>query len=77
MEAILTKFLDPAHTGGAPRTYATCESGSTTVSWDYSIGTEDNHRTAACKLVATLGWKPKDIHTGSLKDGSYVHVLEF
>lgn len=56
--------------------------------WDYGIGVEDNHRTAAERLLAKFAQEDsakyggeKEIHhwggfaTGTLSDGRFVHVL--
>lgn len=77
MQAIQTKYLGPTNHRGA-RIKATCDSGSVTVSWDYSHNVEDNHRLAAEALSLKLGWlmvTHGTVHTGSLPDGSFCHVF--
>jgi hypothetical protein len=87
MQAITTKFHDPTNRLGS-RIKASCERGSLTVSWDYALGIEANHRAACDALLAkfatedherTPGTLPSDHHwgefvTGQTKD-TMVHVL--
>jgi len=54
MQAIQTKFHPPTNTRGA-RYKATCRAGSVTVSCDYSLNDENNHKIAAMALCAKLG----------------------
>jgi len=54
-QAITTKFLGPTNSRGA-RVKAVAEAGSVTVNWDYSLGIEGNHTSAAKALAAKLEW---------------------
>jgi len=62
MQAIQTKYLGPTNHRGS-RVKAACEAGSMTVSWDYALNVEENHKAAANMLKTKLGWK------GSLETG--------
>lgn len=87
MQAIQTKYMRVTGSKGA-RIKAECERGSLTISWDYALNADENHvkaRQAMCekfaeednKLYGTplmhSSWL-KQWHTGTLKDGSFVHV---
>lgn len=86
MQAIETKYLGPTNTLGS-RIKASCERGSITVQWDYSLGVEDNHRAAAARLLAKFSQEDsakyggRESHhwgefvTGTLPDGRFAHVL--
>ena len=86
MQAIETKYLGPTNTLGS-RIKASCERGSLTVQWDYSLGVEDNHRAAAARLLATFAQEDcakygggeshhwGEFVAGTLPDGRFVHVL--
>lgn len=88
MQAITTKFHGPTNRLGA-RIKARCERGSLTVSWDYAIGIEANHRVACEALLAKFamedhertpaGTLPSDHHWGEFVTGqtgyAMVHVL--
>lgn len=76
MQAIQTKFIGPTNTKG-DRVKASCDAGSITVPWDYSLGQEENHVAAAEALRAKLGWTEEfygKLVTGSLGN-TYVHVF--
>ncbi len=55
-QAITTKFLGPTNTRGS-RIKATAFAGSVTVEYDHGLNQADNHKAAAQKLAARLGWK--------------------
>ncbi|TPV94114.1 MAG: hypothetical protein B7733_17015 [Myxococcales bacterium FL481] len=55
MQAIETEYLCPTNYQGG-RIRATCQAKSITVPWDYALGTDENHRMAACALLTSLGW---------------------
>jgi hypothetical protein len=87
MQAITTKFFGPTNRLGA-RVKAYCERGSLTVSWDYALGIEQNHRAACDALLAKFakedcerynGTSPSEHHWGEFVTGqtrdSMVHVL--
>ena len=71
MQAIETRYIGPTNHRGA-RIKATCDAGSLTVPWDYSLGTCANHRKAASALLAKLEWSGT-YACGSVGD-RYVHV---
>jgi len=73
MQAIQTKIIP--YTNHKPmRIKAECFVGKITVHWDYSLDGEANHILAAKALMDKLGWE-FDFVSGTLKDGSMVHVL--
>jgi hypothetical protein len=87
MQAITTKYYGPGNVRGS-RLKAECDRGSLTVEWDYSLGVDENHATAARALldrfaledVAEYGGKLEDHHwgpfvSGTTKAGLGVHVL--
>lgn len=55
-QAIVTKFFGPTNSRGS-RIKATCQAGSITVPWDFSLGSEGNHDAAAKALAVKLDWK--------------------
>lgn len=73
MQAIQTKYLCPTNFRGS-RIKATCAAKSITVNWDYALNSEENHNVAAFQLVQALKWRGSLV-SGTLKDGSYVHVF--
>jgi hypothetical protein len=78
MQAIQTKFLGATNHRGS-RVKAIAAAGSVTLSWDYAKTTEDNHRAAANALMEKLDWNwgPVTMSTGTLKDGTFVHVFQY
>lgn len=57
---------------------ATCAAKTIIVGLDDALSHDDQHRKAAEKLVADLGWNGDGYGTlvsGCLKDGTWVHVL--
>lgn len=57
-QAITTKFIGPTNHKGA-RVKAVAQAGSITVSWDYRLGIDDNHRVAASVLMEKFSWSGK------------------
>ena len=78
MQAIQTKYLGATNHRGE-RVKATAAAGSVTLSWDYELNNEGNHRAAAEALMEKLDWNwgPVTMSTGTLKDGSFVHVFQY
>ena len=78
MQAIQTKFLGATNHRGS-RVKATSAAGSLTLSWDYGISNEDNHTAAAEALMEKLDWNwgPVTMSSGTLKDGTFVHVFQY
>lgn len=77
MQAIRTQFFGASNVRGS-RIKATCAAKTITRSFDFSFNHEDNHRQVAIKLVESLQWVGDgygQLFIGTLKDGSYVHVL--
>lgn len=70
---ISTKYLSPTHSRGS-RIKATCQCGSITVSWDYSLDVDVNHANAMKALINkfNLEWG-NEWTVGSNNDG-YVFV---
>ncbi|MDL5595979.1 hypothetical protein QS468_24895 [Bacillus subtilis] len=77
MQAIQTKYLGPTETRGS-RISAKCAAGSVTLGYDHALDLESNHVAAAMALCAKLGWSDeafREISTGQLADGSFVHTF--
>lgn len=77
MQAIQTKYFGPSNVKGS-RIKAACAARSVVVGYDYALNSAGNHIAAAEKLIALLGWTGVaygTLATGTLADGSYVHVL--
>lgn len=75
MQAIQTSFISPTNTRG-DRIKAECWAKKIIISWNFSLNQEENHKVACQKLMDILGWDNK-FSSGQLRDGSYVHVLEW
>ena len=71
-QAIQTKFLGPTNTRPA-RVKAWAVAGSVTVSWDYALGIDENHRAAAAALARRYGWGD-DWTGGNLPGPGYAFV---
>lgn len=69
MQAISTKYLSNSN-----RIKAFCESGSTTIIFDYSLDNKEAHKKAATALIEKLGWENKGLIGGSTEYG-YVFVF--
>lgn len=77
MQTIITKYLCPTNVRGA-RIKATAQAGSITLSWDYALDAEGNHKAACTALVAKLDWTHPNYGKticGQNPDGSYTHVF--
>ena len=55
MQAIVTKYLGPTEYRGS-RVKATAQVGSLTLSWDYALNSDGNHRAAALALANKYNW---------------------
>jgi len=75
MQAIQTTYFEATNFKGS-RIKAECQARKIFVSWDYSLDIEDNHKSACQQLLDLLEWNNM-FFTGQLKDGSYVHVIDF
>ena len=75
MQAIQTTYFDATNFKGS-RIKAECQARKIFVSWDHSLDIEDNHKSACQQLLDLLEWNNK-FSTGQLKNGSYVHVIDF
>lgn len=78
MQAIQTKYLGPSGSARprGPRIVARCAAFRHTFPWDYELNHEQNHAYAAERLAQRLGWlHGHRLESGSLRDGSYAHVL--
>ena len=74
-QAIVTKYLPATNTKGS-RIKATAWAGSTTLSYDYSLNIEGNHKAAAKALADKLNWVG-NYHGGGLPNFvGYCFVLE-
>ena len=69
MQLILTRYLGPTNRHGS-RIVASCEARRRIFTWDYSLDVEPNHRKAAERLCAELGWG-SIVGGGSLPTGGY------
>lgn len=73
MQAIQTKII-PYSDYKPMRIKAECFVGNIIVQYNYSLEGEANHILAARALMDKLGWE-FDFVSGTLKDGSMVHVI--
>jgi hypothetical protein len=76
-QAIQTKYFGPTNTRGS-RIVAQCAAKRVSVPYEHSMSAEENHLAAAYHLQVALGWVGErygELRTGTLADGSYVHVL--
>jgi hypothetical protein len=69
-QAIVTKYLGATNFRSS-RVKATAQAGSVTVDWNDALSVEENHKQAARKLMANLGWQThtKIIGSGELPNG--------
>lgn len=72
MQAITTKYAGPTNSRGS-RIIASADAGRMAISWDYALGSYENHKAAAQKYAKKKGWKGR-LHGGSVKHG-YVWVF--
>lgn len=84
MQAITTKYLGPTNTKGS-RIKATCWLKTVTVSWDYALGVEDNHKAAIERLKGDLNldrankgnsgsWRV--VAVGALAEKGYAGIID-
>lgn len=76
MQAIQTKYHGPTNHSGA-RISARCDAARIVVPYDHALDVPGNHRAAALQLGLKLDWvrSSRELASGCLPDGSYVHVL--
>lgn len=80
MQAIITKYFGPGNVRGS-RIKATAAAGSVTMSYDYCLNPDDNHRKAAELLCVKMGWvsSPNNLYTtlvqGQLPNGDNVFTF--
>ena len=73
MKAIKTMYLGPTNARG-PRIKATdCDRNHITLSWDYALDSDENHKMAAKALCDKMNWKG-DLVMGGFPDYN-VHVF--
>jgi hypothetical protein len=72
-QVIETKYLAPTNNRGS-RIKASCQGGSITVPFDYSLNTNDRHLAAAVALAEKLEWKG-ELKGGWLPNGNGVFVF--
>ena len=80
-QAIQTHYLGPTNNRPA-RLVDKCDAGRVVVSWDYAHDVQRNHELACLALRKKLDtgsggtdfWTSGEWRSGSLTDGSYVHV---
>ena len=73
MQAIRTRYHGPTNTRGS-RITATCEAGSLTMPFDYSLNDEGNHRKAVELLMKRLQWVA--VYQGGEFGGDYYWVAK-
>lgn len=80
MQTIITKYLGATNTRGS-RIVAKCWNGKKTVSYDYSLNADANHKAAAYALIADLkeradvAWSI--VAVGELPDGTgYAFIIQ-
>lgn len=73
MQAIRTRYLGPTNYGGS-RIKASAQAGSVTISYDYALNVDDNHKAAAQALIDKLNWDCS-FSSGVLPCGDWCHVL--
>jgi hypothetical protein len=56
MKAITTKYFGPTNTRGSKFKAFDCDKNSVTLSYDYSLNSEGNHRKAAIALAEKMNW---------------------
>ena len=74
MQAILTRFVGPTNTRGS-RIIASCDARRLTVSWNYALSIDDNHRGAALALMRELDWHGEIVSGWLPKGGGLAHVF--
>lgn len=77
MQAIRTKYHGPTNTRGS-RISAKCGAGSISVSYDYALNIDGNHRAACDALVKKLGWDTGEYAdmVGGEFDGAHYWVFD-
>ena len=68
MKTIITKYHGPTDYRGSCYSAAEPDGAQVTVSANYSLSAEDNHRAAALALLAKMEW-PGNLIGGDTKDG--------
>lgn len=79
MQIVTTKYLGPTNHRGS-RIKATCWRASVTVTYDYSLSSDNNHRHAVCVLLNKINkddakglkWEPEPLGIvgyGGMPDG--------
>ena len=74
MQTIITKYLGPTNARGSRiKARQSASYGfkpvSVTVSWDYSLSTQENHKAAAMAVADKLGWAGEWIGGDNGHDG--------
>ena len=72
-QTITTKFIGPTNMRGSRYKAVSASGHSYTMSADYSLGLEGNHKLAAMLLAKKLGWSGKWV--GGATDKGYCFVL--
>ena len=76
MQTITTKYHGPGNVRGARISAKTTSGIKISLSWDYTLDADENHRRAAEMLAVKLGWRGQWA-SGALADGSTVWVPVF
>jgi hypothetical protein len=71
MQAIRTRYHGATNTRGS-RITASCEAGSLTMPFDYSLNDEGNHAKAAQLMIKRLGWS--GLFLGGQFDGDHYWI---
>ena len=72
-QAIETRYIAPTNTKGG-RIKATAAAGSITISYDYALNSDGNHKAAADALIAKMGWQGTFAQGGNVKGDGYYFV---
>jgi hypothetical protein len=75
MKAIQVKYLAPTNTKPSRWKAFVYGGANVTLSYDYSLGSEENARSAAIALMVQLGWPHKITGSGGLPNGDYVYTI--
>jgi hypothetical protein len=75
MQAIHTKYLCPTNHHGA-RISVRAQAGRIIVPWNYALDIEANHKRAAARFAAKLGWLDGcHLESGALPDSTFAHLV--
>ena len=77
MQYIKTKYLGPTnHRGARVKAVTSYGETSVTMSWDYALGSFENHKAVALALLSKLDWGGERYYAGGSNAG-YVFVAGY